>query len=409
MPTKLTKRYVEAFQPLEKPVDLRDTEVRGLLLRVEPSGLKGFWFVYRHAGVKNRHRLGTFPALSVDGARALARTVAGDVARGVDLSARRKAERLQVARDRQATLKAFLDETYEKWALAYLKSGKAQVARIRSDYADQLNQPMHQFSPFLMERLRQKWKREGLTARTIARDEQRLHALLSRAVLEGVLDRHPLAGLKPLKFDDRGRVRFLSPDEEAALRTALASRADERRAKRLRLNTWRIERHLEPLPEHDGEDRLKPLVLLALNTGLRRGELFSLKWSDINFGAKMLTVVSAAAKSGRRREVPLNTEALAVLKAWRDRSAADGLVFPGDEGKRLTNVNKSWGGVAKAAGLVDFNFHDLRHTFASRLVQAGIDLNTVRELMGHTEIKTTLIYAHLAPHNLRAAVEKVAI
>jgi integrase len=408
MRTKLTKRLVDALRPTDKPVETRDTEVRGLLVRVEPSGLKGLWYVYRHGGVKNRHRLGTYPALSVDGGRVLAQAVAGDVARGIDPSARRKAERLQVDRDRLATLGRFLNERYEPWALANLKSGKTQIERVRSDFAAQLQQPMHTFSPFMMMGLRQKWKKEGLTSRTIDRDEQRLQSVLARAVEWGILERHPLVGLKPLRYDDSGRVRYLSTDEEAALRSAIAKREDTRRAKRLRLNTWRIARHLNPFPESDGEDRLSPLILLALNTGLRRGELFSLRWADVNLTAKMLTVVAASAKSGKRREVPLNVEALAVLNEWREKSHETVFVFPGKEGARLTNVNKSWRGVVKLAGLTNFHFHDLRHTFASRLVQAGIDLNTVRELLGHAEIATTLVYSHLAPANLRAAVERVA-
>ena len=214
-----------------------------------------------------------------------------------------------------------------------------------------------------------------------------------------------------MKADKSGRVRFLSAAEESALRDALIAREDRMRAERIRMNTWRNERHLDPLPPREGEliDHLKPMVLLALNTGLRRGELFSLKWSDVDLDAKMLTVVATSAKSGQTRRIPLNEEALTVLTTWRNRQGnAEGLVFPGADGARLTNITKSWGGVVKFAKLSGFNFHDLRHTFASRLVQAGVDLNTVRTLLGHSEIATTLVYAHLAPDNLRAAVEKVA-
>jgi integrase len=92
-----------------------------------------------------------------------------------------------------------------------------------------------------------------------------------------------------------------------------------------------------------------------------------------------------------------------VLKMLNERHAegAGELVV----GKRMTHINTAWRALRKAAGLPTFRFHDLRHTFASRLVQAGVDLNTVRELLGHTDIVMTLRYAHLAPQNLRAAVE----
>ena len=114
--------------------------------------------------------------------------------------------------------------------------------------------------------------------RSINRDIQRLQSVLSRAVEWGVLDRHPFKGLKPMKTDKVGRVRFLSADEEKALRAALETREDNLRTARARFNSWRVARGKKPLPERAGSniDHLRPLVLVALNTGLRRGELLGL-------------------------------------------------------------------------------------------------------------------------------------
>ena len=412
MPSNLIKRTIKALKPKEKPYEERDAELKGFLVRVQPTGLKTFWYAYAFGGKRaNRFRLGAFPGVSAEGARALATAAAGDVAKGIDPHARKKAERVQTQRDRLLTLKTFLDERFEPWALTHMKSGKFQLERIRADFKDQLEKKMTVFHELMVEGLRQKWKKEGKAPSTINRDIQRLGSVLTQAVKAGVLTAHPLKGMKPMKADKSGRVRFLSAAEETALRDALIAREDRMRAERIRMNTWRIERHLDPLPEREGEllDHLKPMVLLALNTGLRRGELFSLKWSDVDLDSKILTVVATSAKSGQTRRIPLNEEALAVLTAWRNRQGnAEGLVFPGADGARLTNITKSWNGVIKIAKLSGFNFHDLRHTFASRLVQKGVDLNTVRTLLGHSEIATTLIYAHLAPDNLRAAVEKVA-
>jgi integrase len=247
--------------------------------------------------------------------------------------------------------------------------------------------------------------------RSINRDLQRLQSVLSRAVAWGILDRHPFAGLKLLKTDKTGRVRFLDPDEEAALRKALTDREKALREARTRFNAHRVARGKKPLPERTGDyiDHLRPLVLVAINTGLRRGELLGLKWADINLHAKVLTVTSATAKSGHTRRIPLNAEAETVLKAWKERKqkSEEGLVFPGPDGKRMTRINTAWDSLIKRAKIKNFRLHDCRHHFASRLVQAGVDLNTVRELLGHSEIKTTLIYSHLAPSNLRAAVDAI--
>lgn len=412
MRAKLTRRTIATLQPKAAPYDCRDTDLKGFLLRVQPSGKQSWFYQYRNAeGRQTRLKLGDNPGLSVEGARAIALEKATEAARGVDLVARKRADRAKGERERVSNLRAFLDGRYQPWAKVHLKSSAFQLARIRSDFADWLDRPMTDFNPFAIEALRQKWRKGGMLPRSINRDMQRLQSVLSKAVAWGVLDRHPFAsGIKALKHDKAGRVRFLSPAEEAALRKALDDRERRLVAARTRGNTWRAARGYDLMPEREGEmvDHLRPMVLVALNTGLRRGELFSLRWEDVNLPAKVLTVVAASAKSGHTRRVPLNTEALAILRTWRDRHPdAKGLVFPSLEGERLNNINRSWRAVAKAAKLVGFRFHDLRHSFASKLVQQGVDLNSVRTLLGHSEISTTLIYAHLAPAGLASAVERL--
>lgn len=413
MRAKLNTRTLAALTPKDTAYDCRDTELKGFLLRVQPSGKRSWFYQYRTAeGRQTRFKLGDHPGLSADGARRIALEKSAEVAKGVDLVARKRSDSAKAKQDRVRTLKAFLDDRYEPWAEEHLKSWKFQLARIRSDFADQLDRQMTEFNPFAIEALRQKWRKGGMLPRSINRDIQRLQSVLSKAVAWGVLSQHPFAsGIKALKHDKAGRVRFLSPAEESALRKALDDRERRLVEARVRGNTWRAARGYELLPEREGEmlDHLRPMVLVALNTGLRRGELFSLKWDDVNLSAKVLTVAAASAKSGHTRRIPLNIEALAILKTWRERHpGGKGLVFPGMEGERLNNINRSWRAISAAAKLVGFRFHDLRHSFASRLVQAGVDLNSVRTLLGHSEISTTLIYAHLSPDGLASAVEKAA-
>jgi site-specific recombinase XerD len=422
-PEKLTKSLVEGLEPRTKPYDARDPEVKGFLVRVHPTGSKAFYFDYRLPGwpasKRARYRLGSFPGLSADGARRLAKEAAGDVTRSIDPQARRKAERTRVERARHATLKAFLDDRYEPWARLHLKSASFQLARIRSDFAEWLGEPLTKFDMLTVEGIRQKWKKGGMQPRSINRDIQRLQSVLARAVEWEVLDRHPFKGLKPLKADKTGRVRFLTAAEEAALRAALEKREERLRTMRANANAWRRGhngkrggRRLTPLPERHGEfvDHLRPLVLVALNTGLRRGELLGLTWDAVNFPAKLLTVTAATAKSGHTRRVPLNPQALAALETWWQRQGKAGshdFVFAGRDGKRMTRIDTSWGSLMKSAGLQNFRLHDCRHHFASKLVQAGVDLYTVKELLGHSEIAMTERYSHLAPDNLRRAVEAI--
>jgi integrase len=140
------------------------------------------------------------------------------------------------------------------------------------------------------------------------------------------------------------------------------------------------------------------MVLLAMNTGLRRGELTSLEWGDVDVRGKMLTVRDGNAKSGRTRHVSLNTEALDVLKRYRRQHSGEGRLFD------LTRVNKSFAALLESASIEGLRFHDLRHSFASHLVMAGADLYVVKELLGHASIAMTERYAHLAPEHKAKAV-----
>jgi integrase len=176
-------------------------------------------------------------------------------------------------------------------------------------------------------------------------------------------------------------------------------------------------RHREPLPLiPDGAyvDHLMPMVLLALHTGLRRGELFSLEWRDIDFLHNLLTVRAAAAKGAKTRHVPLNAAARDVLQRWQKQQKKAtgqkelaGFVFPGKAGNRLDNISSSWEKLVTDAKLDDFTFHDLRHTFATRALQKGADIVTLSRLMGHSSLKMTLRYAHTSDAELRAAVDRL--
>ena len=403
---------VENVRPGPRDLSILDTSLRGFELRVRASGVK-VW-AYRHRLSDGRQRrlvLGHFPGIGAVAARRLALQAAGDVARGIDVVTRKQAKRMERARIKQSTLKAFLDGQYEPWARTHLKTADFQIARIRADFIGWMDKPMSELNAWLVEGWRKHQREANKQPVTINRNLQRLQGVLSKAVEWKVLERHPFAGLKPLKTDRTGRVRYLSAEEEARLREALLEREESLRQARIRFNEWRTARGRAMLPLRTGEyvDHLRPIVLLALNTGLRRSELFHLRWNDVDLSAKWLCVDGATAKNGQTRRVPLNAEALATLEAWRKQASdAEPRVFPGVCGQRLKRVDRAWRGLHKRAGLQGFRFHDLRHHFASRLVQSGVDLNTVRELLGHADITMVLRYAHLSPDRLATAVEKVA-
>lgn len=412
MQAKITERFVRSLKPGAKPFTVRDSELKGFTLRVRPNGGMSWLFDYRNeAGRRLNYKLGSYPGLKAEGARRQAGIIAGKIADRIDPQAEKKEARTEAERSKVSTLGAFIEQRYEAWALEHLRRGDVAVARLKADFEKWLGEPLNSFNSWRIESWRRDRLKAGTKPVTLNRQVDTLRSCLRKAVDWGIIDKHPLQGLKRLKVDEDERVRFLSAEEEKRLRAALAKREAELRASRDRGNEHRAVRQEKALPARpEGYvDHVHPLVLLALNTGLRRGELFSLRWADIDADAGMLTVRAAAAKSGDSRRVPLNDEAQAVLKAWRKQRKPEdeALVFPGADGARLTKINKSWATVCKLAKLSNFRLHDCRHHFASRLVQLGVDLNVVRELMGHADLKMTLRYGHLAPDNLKSAVAKL--
>lgn len=148
---------------------------------------------------------------------------------------------------------------------------------------------------------------------------------------------------------------------------------------------------------------IKGIIITALNTGMRRGEILNLKWVDIDFHQKIIHLLKT--KSGKKREIPINKILSDTLVGIR-KNPRSSYVFCKKNGEPYKDIRTIFLTALKHAGITKkCRFHDLRHTFASHLVMSGIDLNTVRELLGHADLKTTLIYAHLSRDHKKRAVE----
>jgi integrase len=387
MATDLTKRLIDAAKPKPNAYELRDNMVRGLILRVQPSGLRA-WIVERARG-QRRTLPQPYPTTTLDAAR----TQAMALLAGAEPWDRPKAERV-------LSLRGFLGDAYGPWVKAERKSGAATVARIESAFAGLLDKPVTALTTWALDQ----WKRDRLTAglepATVNRDLNALRAALSKAVEWGALPTNPITGVKPAKVEKDDRVRYLSPAEEGRLRQALAHRDAAKIAARTRTVAAARQQHakVKALPKDGYADYLTPLTLLALNTGCRRGELTGLTWNKVDLRGKLLSVTAATSKSQKTRHIPLNTEAVDVLTRWH-KQHRKGAVFP------VLSQKKAWAALLTVAKISDFRLHDCRHHFASRLAMAGVDLNTIRELLGHSDIKMTLKYAHLAPEHKAAAVE----
>ncbi len=391
---RLTAATLKAAKPEGTPYDLRSDRAPGLLLRVECSGTMTYWVQLERT---KRHKLGDAKILTLAQAEDRARRVLADPAKYLQ------------ERQKTTTLEQFVEDHYRPFVLAHRKTGAATLARLKSNFGKLYGKRLNELTFALLERWRTDRLNSGTAKATVNRDLVSLSAVLTKAVQLKALAVNPLRELKPLKVAN-GKVRFLNPKEEARLRAALTARDAVLRTKRENGNAWRAARGHAALPDHGTYgDHLTPMVLLSMNTGMRQGEVFTLRWDDVDLPRKLVSVRAEVAKSGKLRYINLNTEATHVLTHWQRQTGVDvGLVFPGKEGKVFVDVKKAWATLLEDAKIEDFRWHDLRHHFASRFVMAGGDLNTLRELLGHADIKMVLRYAHLSSEHKAAAVERIS-
>lgn len=410
---KIDRDFLRAITPNGRYQEFVDADVRAFVIKVTPAGRVSYTIRWtKPDGSRGRRVLGYWPDLNPGEARELAKKALRDVDKSGDTTAnvlerrRRKVEAEKIVGT--PTLSAFINDRYADWLAANTRSSAATLARLRKSFADHLDKPLGDFNGWIIEKWRSSRLKAGIGASTVNRDLSALRGLFSRALEWEVIAEHPMRKVKALQAPS-GKVRWLSDDEEARLRAALDAREERERAARESANAWRAARGYDLMPGLRAAafvDHLKPAVLLSINTGLRQGELLKLDWQHVSLDRAILTVIDASAKSGKQRHIPLNDEALATLKAWREQSHHS-IVFAGADGAVRVDVKTAWQKLLKDAKITNFRWHDMRHHFASRLVMAGVDLNTVRELLGHADLTMTLRYAHLAPEHLSAAVAKL--
>lgn len=178
-------------------------------------------------------------------------------------------------------------------------------------------------------------------------------------------------------------------------------------AKKVKLFRGKFERVRYLMPDEvqtvlsNCEDFLRPIVTVAVHTGMRKGELMNLKWNQVNFNQGIISLFET--KNHKRRDIEMNETVRTALLQLEPKGD---LLFTNGDGRRISfqKVFRAFREALEKSKIEDFRFHDLRHTFASNLVMAGEDLNTVRELLGHKDMSMTLRYAHLGPKFKKRAV-----
>ncbi len=368
MKEKLTQSRVTGAEFVDAGrQEIHDSVVPGLSLRIG-AATKAFYLRYRvkATGKQRNLKLGSTAILTLAQARTTAQELLAKIALGEDPAAR-------LEDNGEPCLGEYLEECYFPWMRENIKSAGDFERKIRC-FSSLWGKRISEITPQDIDKLRTEWRKTN-TAATVNKKVAALKAALNWGIKKGLLSVAPLRIQRLPETDSTPKLRYLSQEEEGRLMEEL--------------------RH--------GPDYLRVMVIVSLKTGIRRGALFRLEWRDIDFIHKTLHIRGEICKTGKGRIIPLSKSTLHVLRAW---GPGEGLVFVSPKtGGRFDNVGTAWERVLREAGVAGFRWHDLRHTFASRLVMAGVDLNVVRELMGHSDLKMTLRYAHLAPEAKSRAVE----
>lgn len=299
----------------------------------------------------------------------------------------KQAERAREDRDSLA-FGAFYRQTYEPLAKANKSFQSCNTERCLYKWVEPVigNKPLSKISPLHLERIKKNMADAGRAPRTIhyalALIRQVFNLARTLNLHEG---QNPVNQVKKPRADNR-RVRFLSREEAERLLTELRD---------------------------SGLDQLHDMSLLALYCGLRAGEIFNLSWDCIDFERGSVRLKDT--KSGRGRVVFMTDRVKGMFERRSESADGRGLVFPARTGSRAVEVSNAFAAVVERMG---FNrgiedrrdkvvFHTLRHTFASWLVENGVDLFTVKELLGHSSLSMTERYSHLSPGTLQAAAKRL--
>jgi integrase len=272
------------------------------------------------------------------------------------------------------------DVLFEVFADYYLKWAKVNKLSWERDriFLDHLvpffkGMMLQQITPMLIEDFKRR-RKEKVSGSTVNKEVSCLRHMLNMAIDERFITENPVR-----------KVRFFP----------------EHNKKERILN----EREIMELLKYCNE-RIRPIIIIALNTGMRRGEILNLRWQNVDLYRKFISVEKT--KSGRTRKIPMNSLVEKILRNLSLKKVNDEYVFWNRRtGKPVQDLKKAFKSACKKAGIDNLRFHDLRHTFATKLVENGVDIVTVSELLGHSSLRMTMRYSHPSPEHKRDAVENL--
>jgi len=357
-----------------KKIDFFDNEQRGFMLEVRKSGGKTFYQRYTdERGRERQFKIGPADVVSLSMARRKARTTAAEALVGSDPQDRRAEMRTiptlaELARDRYLP---HVKSYKRSWCTDETVLRVHILPALGFQYVDLIRaEPI----AALVERMREKGYATGTTNRVVI-VLRHIFNLARKWRVPGVTE-NPTAGIN--LAPDVKRERFLSLEEAQRLIVSI---------------------------EQDENQVAAKAIMLLLLTGARRNEITQARWDYLDWEKRTLLVPMA--KSGKPRSIALNAAAMDLLRSI-PRLDLNPYILPSPvTGEPSPSLFFPWQRIRTRAGLPDLRLHDLRHSFASFLVNKGVSLYVVQGLLGHAHTKYTQRYAHLTPDTLRDAAETV--
>lgn len=370
----LTPSFVRsAACPLDQAkITFFDEVHTGLMLEVRPTGRKTFYQRYIDPrGNERQLKIGPADVITVEQARRKGRQIKADAILGPDPRDKRQEIRSST------TFASFIRDRYLPHVREYKRSWKTDETLLRLHivpvighlYLDEVNE---EHVAELIKIVRKKGYAITSANRVLVICRYAFNLAL-KWKLPG-LTTNPTA---PLPLGPKSHMeRYLSAEETRRL--------------------------LESIHEDENQVAAKAILLLLL-TGARRNEVTQARWDYVNL--RQSTLLVPISKSGKPRKITLSDQAIALLKSIK-RTRGNPYIFPSPiTGRPCASIFYPWQRIRKRAGLADVRLHDLRHSFASFLVNAGVSIYSVQRLLGHAYIETTQRYAHLSSDTLKDAAE----
>jgi integrase len=394
MPERLTENLIKALKaPQRGERFFWDAELTGFAIKVfaptktHPKGARTFVLSYWLNGTEHRYRIGSWPDWSVTAARAEAREIRQRIDRGEDPAGDRRARR-------EAPSMADLVERYKREHLPRKSEHSRHDDGVMAGHilrhigADRKVVEVHHGDIVALHRAITSSGHPVLANRTLACASRMFSLALQPMAGEDKAWRDQAQG-NPCKGVERNpeqaKERFLSPAEIAAVVEAL---------------------------DAYGRTSAADCIRLIMLTGCRPGEAMLATWAQFDAQRGFWIKPSFHTKQRKEHRVPLGAPALQLVADIRDRRgkiAPDAYVFPGQkDGQPLQRLRICWDAVCEHAGLTNVRIYDLRHTFAATGAGGGLSLPLIGRLLGHTQHRMTMRYAHLADDPLREAADKIA-